>query len=278
VTEKDAIEKTPGLPATVDTLTRDLKALGVLEGSVLLVHSSLSSLGWVCGGPVAVIAALKQVLGPTGTLVMPTHSGDLSDPSGWSNPPVPCSWWPVIRATMPAYDPRVTPTRGMGVIADCFRTQPGVLRSDHPQTSFAAWGPQAEAIVANHQLADGLGETSPLGRLYRLQAWVLLLGVGHDRNTSLHLAEIRALGKAIPMVREAAPITLNGQRQWTEFTTADVDGLDFQPLGEAFAQETGLVVSGHVATAPALLMPQTALVDFGVEWIGKHRKSNSTEG
>src|SRR5688572_17873056 len=119
-------------PRTRETLTRDLERLGVVPGMTVLVHSSLSSLGWVCGGPVSVVQALTDVVTATGTVVMPTHSGEYSDPAGWENPPVPRGWWPTIRKTMPAFDPRTTPTRAMGRIVEVFRTWPGVLRSSHP--------------------------------------------------------------------------------------------------------------------------------------------------
>lgn len=92
MSEEDAVKRTRGMPATVDSLTADLSSLGIAPGMVLLVHSSLSSLGWVSGGPVAVILALEQVLGPKGTLVMPALSGDLSDPARWKEPPVPQAW------------------------------------------------------------------------------------------------------------------------------------------------------------------------------------------
>ena len=145
-------------PATVASLQADLRALGVTPGMVVLVHSSLSAMGWVCGGPVAVILALQKALGPDGTLVMPTHSGDLTEPSRWESPPVPESWWPVIREAMPAFDPDLTPTRAMGTIPETFRKQRGVLRSVHPHVSFSARGPRAEEITGNHSLANGLGE------------------------------------------------------------------------------------------------------------------------
>src|SRR4051812_34374634 len=108
------VPNTHGVPATVPSLISDFAALGVRSGMVLVVHSSLKSLRWVNGGPVAVILGLEEVLGPAGTLVMPTHSADNSDPSNWKNPPVPESWWQTIRDTMPAYDPALTPTFRMG--------------------------------------------------------------------------------------------------------------------------------------------------------------------
>lgn len=85
------------MPVTVDSLQADFTALGVESRMVLLDHSSLSAMGWVNGGAVAVIIALQHVLGSTGTLVMPAHSMGLTDPSGWENPPVPQSWWHSIR-------------------------------------------------------------------------------------------------------------------------------------------------------------------------------------
>ena len=97
MSESDTIQRTQGDPATVESLKADLSALGVVPGMTLLVHSSLSALGWGCGGPVAVILPLESVLGPRGTLVMPTHSGHLSDPADWENPPVPRACWDLIR-------------------------------------------------------------------------------------------------------------------------------------------------------------------------------------
>jgi len=188
MSEQAVIDSTTQM-SSVDTLVVDLRALGVHPGLTLLVHASLSSIGWVCGGAVAVIQALEQVLTPQGTLVMLTHSGDLSDPAEWQHPPVPQAWWEPIRQTMPAFDPDLTPVRGVGCIPETLRKQRGVIRSKHPQVSFAAWGKHARYITDHHSLEFNLGESSPLARLYDLDSLVLLLGVGHTNNTSLHLAE-----------------------------------------------------------------------------------------
>ena len=271
--EGKVVQKTEVL-ATIDSLQADFRALGIRSGMVLLVHSSLSAMGWVCGGPVAVVIALQEVLGKTGTLVMPTHSTDLTEPSQWENPPVPESWWPVIRATMPAYQPDLTPTRSMGTIAETFRKQKGVLRSAHPHHSFCAYGHQASHITDNHSLEFSLGEGSPLARIYDLGGFVLLLGVGHDRNTSMHLAEYRAIFPTKHIVREGAPISTAGSRRWTTFENIDLDSSDFEGIGEDFPQsDVGREVRrGKVGLAKCQLMPQRAIVDFAVDWLEENRK------
>ena len=270
--EGQVIDKTEIL-ATVGSLQTDFKTLGVKEGMVLLVHSSLSAMGWVCGGAVAVIIALQEVLGETGTLVMPTHSTDLSDPRQWENPPVPESWWETIRETMPAYDPDLTPTRSMGKIVETFRKQDGVLRSAHPQSSFCARGPQASDIIDNHSLAFGMGESSPLARIYDLHGSVLLLGVGHSNNTSIHLAEYRATFPTKRIVKEGAPISQADSRIWTTFEDIDVNPSDFDRIGADFLHsEAGeLVQHGKVGIANCQLMPQRAVVDFAVDWLETNR-------
>ena len=265
--ELDAIQRASS-PRTRESLARDLRRLGVAPGMTLLVHSSLSSLGWVCGGAVAVIQALMDAITPGGTLVMPAHSGDCSDPANWGNPPVPEAWWQPIRDTMPAFDPLRTPTRGMGRIADLFRSWPEVLRSSHPALSFAAWGAHAETIVACHSLNHSLGEQSPLARIYDLDGRILLLGVGYDSNTSFHLAEYRVPGPEHLVA--GAPILEGGRRLWKSYTDIVFDVESFPAIGEAF-ERAGKVRVGKVGSAEARLFSQREAVDFAERWIGIRR-------
>jgi aminoglycoside 3-N-acetyltransferase len=271
MTEPDAISQTIGGPIVQDRIEADLRKLGLVPGMALLVHSSLSAMGWVCGGQVAVIRALQSVLTEGGTLVMPSHTGHLSDPATWEHPPVPKSWWKPIRTTMPAFETHLTPTRGMGAIAECFRTWPGVIRSNQPRDSFSAWGKSAVQVTVDHSLEFGLGEHSPLARLYDLGASVLLLGVGHISNTSLHLAEYRAIHHGKKYVTGGAPVLLDGRRQWVEFPDVDLDSSDFEDIGSTFEKETRLARIGKVGMAESRLLPQQEMVDFAVSWMERNR-------
>jgi len=258
-------------PVTPTSLARDLSALGVRPGMLLNVHSALSRLGWVVGGAQGVIQALLDVLGREGTLMMPSHSAQLSNPANWRRPPAPQRWWEIIRAEMPAYDPHRTPTRFMGAIAETFRSWPDVLRSAHPQTSHAACGPLAAAIVAEHPLDCLFGDASPIGKLYALDGHVLLLGVGHGNNTVLHLAEHRARFPSKTHHTEGAPLVIDGVRRWQVFEPYKVTDDDFPALGEAFTA-TGGERRGRVGAGEAILMRARDIVDFAVPWFEANRR------
>jgi aminoglycoside 3-N-acetyltransferase len=152
MSEAEVVQRTV-TPHTRTWLAGDLRRLGLRPGAVVLMHSSLSAIGWVAGGAVAVLLAVQDVLTKDGTLIVPTHTSDRTDPAGWQNPPVPADWIPIIRTRTPAFDPARTPTRGMGVIAETFRSWPGVRRSSHPHASFAAWGRYADHVTRDHELA-----------------------------------------------------------------------------------------------------------------------------
>jgi aminoglycoside 3-N-acetyltransferase len=257
-------------PASVASLVGELRQLGLAPGAVVIVHTSLSALGWVAGGAQAVVEALFEAIGPAGTVVMPTQSGQLSDPVGWDNPPVPAAWIEAVRQGLPAFDPYLTPTRGMGQVVECFRQHRATVRSRHPLDSFAANGPAAATIVERHPLSPGLGEESPLGRLYELHSSVLLLGVSHANNTSLHLAEHRADWPGRASCTQAAPVEIDGERRWVSYADLDLDTDDFDLIGQAFAA-TGQERHGPVGAGVGRLSAMRAVVDFAAAWMGEHR-------
>ncbi len=172
-----------------DELTQQILNLGVIPGGVLLVHCGFSKVKPVENGPLGLIAALQIALGPAGTLVMPSMTDDDEVP----------------------FDPKTSTCVEMGVVANTFWQLPGVLRSDSPH-AFAALGPEAAAITAPHPLDLPHGLDSPVGRVFERHGQVLLLGVGHDANTTIHLAEslagVRYRRKKVITIREGDRLVL----------------------------------------------------------------------
>ena len=159
-------ETQPRQPLPFDTVVGQLRALGLAPGAVVVVHAAFSKVAPVEGGPNGLIDALERAVGTSGTIVMPSMSADDDE----------------------VFDPARSPCTGMGIVAETFWARPGVLRSDSPH-AFAASGPRAAAITAAHPIEVPHGLDSPVGRVHELDGYILLLGVGHDADTTIHLAE-----------------------------------------------------------------------------------------
>lgn len=174
-----------------------LLRLGLGPGSILVVHSSLGSFGYVDGGAETVIAALEETVTRSGLVIMPTHSLCLKG-----------------RPDVGPFDP-VTSEAYTGTIPNVFRRQGDVRRSLHPTHSDAAWGDRAEKLLADHERRGPVGADSPLDRAARWGGQVLFLGTGHGANTTLHLAEVLA---RVPYV------TVPFRRAWGDARTGRADG------------------------------------------------------
>jgi aminoglycoside N3'-acetyltransferase len=156
-------------------LARAFRSLGVREGSTLCVHTSLSRLGYVDGGPSTVIDALLDAVGPQGTVLMPAFSM-----SGTM-----LSWV----ESGAVFDVRASPSR-VGAVPEAFRTRGGVVRSLHPTNSVAGIGPAAAAILDGHERSlTPYGYETPYGRLVdRDDAFILMLDT-HVQSLLHHLQE-----------------------------------------------------------------------------------------
>jgi aminoglycoside 3-N-acetyltransferase len=136
----------------------------------------------------------------------------------------------------------------------------------HPATSFCAKGPNTDILLRNHPIEDGLGVDSPLGVLYKLEASILLIGVGHESNTSLHLAE--CLSGTRPRKKEGAAMILDGKREWVWYSDIDYDSSGFPEIGRQFEQSLPECVRrAKVGSADSRLLPVKQLVDFAADWL-----------
>jgi len=248
---------------TRSSLVSELRQLGIRQGDVVCAHVSLSRLGYVCGASQTVLNAFFELVGSLGTIMMPAFSGENSDPSTWKVPQVPQDWIEPIRKETPPYDKTLTPTRQMGAVAELFRTYPGVLRSEHPHSSFAAWGRQAETLVGSHPMEYRFGPRSPLGKLAALDGKVLLLGAGTDRASFVYLAQFMSgIGDRIVKM---IPVPQNGAVSWQDYDDFAVNNL-LVSTGVEYLIEKGLAAVSTVGDGTAVVLSVRPAITALLEW------------
>jgi aminoglycoside 3-N-acetyltransferase-4 len=235
----------PAWPVTSAELVEQLRSLEVEEGGVLLVHTSFRATRPVEGGPRGLIEALRIAQGPGGTLVTPSWSGGDLEP----------------------FDAASTPaSRDLGVVADTFWRLPGVLRSDHC-FAFAAAGPQAGHVTSDPLPLPPHIPESPVGRVYELDGQVLLLGVGHDADTTIHLAELMA---GVPYrVPKHCTVLRDGRAVRVDYGENDHCCLRFA-LVDDWLRERGLQHEGKVGHAGARLARSRDIVAVAIEHLTRN--------
>jgi aminoglycoside 3-N-acetyltransferase len=237
---------------TQQQLVTQLQLVGVKPGGTLLVHSSLSSLGFVAGGAKTVIWALMESIGAEGTLVLPTHS------------------WVEMDAGCRTFDVRQTRSC-VGIIPEVFRSLPGVIRSLHPTHSVAATGPAASRLIEGHEDArTPCGPGTPYLKALDQDCQILFLGVDLQCNTAFHTIEAVA---ELPylMNRDPDQFTIIDYRarafQRSVFRHQPGISRRFRELEGPLSRE-GIIRSGQIGEARALLIGGAAFRDFMIEMIG----------
>lgn len=266
-----------GGPVTRSRLIHDLTGLGLTDGDLVMFHTRMSAIGYVAGGSRTVIDALREVVGERGTLMVTC---------GWNDAPPydfttwPQNWQDALRAEHPAYDPELSEAaHDNGRLPEALRRLPGAVRSRHPDASFAAVGPAADTLTADHPWDDPHGPGSPLARLVALGGRVLLLGAPLDTLTLLHHAEALAEAPGKRYVDYEQPIRVDGQRVWRRFHDIDSEhgAFDYSsvvPDGqdpfEAIVQDmlaAGTGRRGRIGAAESHLFEAGDVVRYGRAWI-----------
>lgn len=236
----------------------------------MLVHASLSSLGWVVGGAETVVRALLDAAGPAGTLAAV---------ASWDDIPFRLDRWPpawrqAYLEEMPGFDAEFSEAnRDYGRLPERLRTWPGAWKSGHPDQRVVAVGHLAEWLTSSHPLDDSFGAGSPFARLVEVGGYVLMLGAPLRSLTLLHHAEAIA---SVPTKRRwsySLPFATSDGPEWRTLHDIDVDRGPF-PYGKAgiaamagAALAAGIGVRGQVAAADCHLFPAVNLVSFAADWL-----------
>jgi len=157
---------------TLEQFKKDLHVLGLHAGDIVMMHCSYKSLGGVEGGAEGIFAALEDLLGPEGTLILPAFS------------------YATVNYDQPIFDRKET-LSCIGYLPEYFRTKvPGVIRSMHATHSCSLKGKHAEDLAAGHELdLTPVGPNSPMAKLPKIGGKILILGSHPDHNTALHGVE-----------------------------------------------------------------------------------------
>jgi aminoglycoside 3-N-acetyltransferase len=210
--EKDRMENQKQQSVTGEDLLADLRSAGILSGDLLVVHSSLRSLGHVEGGAAAVVEALRMATAPGGAVFFPALSfrGSVT----------------VFLRETKTVDLREMPSMN-GAIPRAAGARPDALRSLHPTHSVIGVGDRAGEFLANLQSGQGpCGADSPFHTIALAGGKIGLIGVGNGCNTTLHCVE-----------EFAAPYIFNG-----EVFEAHVIGMD--------GREADITVRGYTTDTP----------------------------
>jgi len=254
-----------------------LREIGLKRGDTVLVHSSLSSMGYVLGGPSTVIEAFLEVLDPTqGTLVLPTLCQK------------------DIEKRFETWDIANSPS-DVGRITEVGRLRPDAIRSDHPTHSVAAIGAHAEELVRDHGDAYGrpspwgpaaFGHGSPWQRLYLWDAQYLFLGVTMSCNTIGHFAQAKFVAECLEQAgdrRKQLAAELRGWQKpgvWPDFGFAVVedwlqekDAVRYTQLGEALLRATQARPNVNTIVEKLRTVPETFLKEDFLDWLQRAREA-----
>jgi len=237
------------LPVTYKDILSGLKALGIGNGDLLAVHSSLKSMGRVEGGPETVVEALKSAVGRRGTLLMPVFT-----------PPSDVFYVNDAPSTT-------------GIITETLRHSPGTVRSLHPTHSVAVWGRYARNLARDHHKHEALGVNSPFHRLARRGGKVLFIGVDFTKASLVHVAESVARAPYQDIFypnyrRRTTLVAANGRRIRYMPKENPGDSSGFLVLQEHMRKK-GLLVTGRLGRARVILVDARQLIANALELLSR---------
>lgn len=223
---------------TRDEMVKGFGKLGLKAGDVVLVHSSYKSLGEVDGGPQTVVDALLEVLGPEGTLIMPTFNFNFNKGEPW--------------------DVNKTPSH-MGVLTEIARVNPQARRVFHPFYSFAILGKLKDELT-RVRYKDSYGTDSIFMKLRQLDARIMIIGLSYTHSMTFfhHVEQMNGVDYRF-IKAFTGEVTDEAGKTYTDTFTMLVRDLDkgviteVDPMG-AVLEQRGIVNIGQVGEATVKLM------------------------
>lgn len=243
-----------------------LEQLGIQKGMLLFVNTDSRILGNLNGGTQVLMEALMEVVGYEGTIVVPCFTPQYKDPACQKDKPAR-QYWEDIREQALPFDRRLSEPMGSDAFVYQFLRNEAVIRSYHPLYSFAAWGKYAKLICDKHPLHFALGKDSPLGKIYDMNGYCVLLGCGYEDCTMFEMS--RYHGELFPVRLVSAPIESNRQCMWKDMLDIEHDKNDFPDVGEVM-EDRKIVKTAYIGNAKCRMFSAREAVNLATSYFRIH--------
>lgn len=255
---------------TISSLTKQLHDLGLNQGDFVMLHASLRAIGSVLGGADQIHQAIMNTISPQGTLMM--YVGCEPEYEAIGRGKLSPEEELTLLKECPAFDPAIARARrDYGVLAELFRSYPGVICSSNPGARIAALGENSEWIIAKHPLNYGYGSGSPLEKLYQSRGKLLLLGSDLDQVTILHYAEHIAPVSDKRIMQFKVHLKTDSGNRWVDVEEYDTS-VGIRQWPDRFFEtiliefiNANIITSMKVGMADSYILDVKALVDFAIQ-------------
>ncbi len=248
-----------GHTITSKQLVVQLKAMGIVPGDVLLVHTAMSKMGPLLDGPKTLVDALKEVVGESGHLLMPSS-------------PNPAMQLDYMRS-LDVFDVRNSPSK-LGAVTEYFRLQDGVKRSWSPTEPVCAYGPDASWFTEGHAYKPTPYDAdSPFARVAQRKGKILYIGVTLiNAGTSLHLLEDAVRDFPLPVyVNDAFPVNViapDGKKHHWNIRVHNPEVSNQRRCDDLLPlfQKAGVAEQHKLGMAPTWLFDAKGMYDCMLKW------------
>lgn len=239
-----------------------LEDIGVFKGMILYVDANINNIPYTIGGIQTWISCLMEKVGFEGTIIMPSFTMQHLDPSTLKE--VSRDLYPRVRTSINPYDKKLSKVSEEGNFAEVFLKYESVYRSSHPVYSFAAWGKYAKMICEKHPLHFALSKQSPLGKIYELGAFVLLIGKTYSSCSALHLS--RYMDKSALVKVNTAAIQMRTKMQWKAMLEVDLSNAEYQVIGELL-EKNGVVNTQDLRSGEVKLFSLREIIQLAGQYM-----------
>ncbi len=249
-------------PITKDYLIKEFRELGIKNNDIIMVHSSVSSFGYIVNGAHDIIDALMEIV-TDGIIAVPGHTTINSKVEDWQRPPVPKEWFDIIKNNIKPTTKETEPN-GIGAVPRIFSRYDGIYRTSHPFVSLMYFGKNIPNQLKNQPLDKPHSFDGPFGYLYNNNVKLVMLGSEYDNLTFMHLAS-NLKNESYSVVE--SNVYINNEIVRVSFLIEDDDTDLFNVIGSKFeVEKQDFITVRKIGNSICKIIDGKELVDYTLNY------------